>query len=289
MKKVSLSIIIAILTSVLMCGCGSSLTNNNGSANNNADKNLLDFKDLNGVFAFSNESGTKLVTFTEISEPNLLPSLNAAIGTNSQYLQISYIGYQNAGLNDNGNYDSYNFENIEGHVFKVDDRYATSNQTYLLVNNASVPAASILSNTISNPVALTYEQKAQISSAKGRQAVQGWVLARFDDKRELLLISYEPYGTEYLMSIALKTKDNKYKFLDYSAVSDDPSTVWRVDDQGILDPQLFSVLLCTDTKEGFIAILNWAAPEGETTIILCEKSDSLIETGELISRYWGAY
>jgi hypothetical protein len=91
------------------------------------------------------------------------------------------------------------------------------------------------------------------------------------------------------MSIAIKDKDGKYRFMDYPATSSDPSTVWRVDDQGVLDPTLFAILLCADTEKGFTTILNWKGAEGETTLILLDDSTTFKDQEAGISRYWGAY
>ncbi len=281
MKK-TLSVIISILLSAAIfvsCSPGNSIGNNF----------VLQYASLGTTYAFSNEAGTKLIVFTQVFDPNSLSELNVAIGANGQYLAVAYDKKQSSNNNDNGNYNTYNFNNLEGHLFNVTSGTAKSNTTYLLAKDTLVPQSSLLANTQNGPVVMTHEQKVDLGNAKGRVADQGWILANYKDGRQLILAGFEPQGNNYLMSIAIKNKDGKYKFMDYPSTSSDPSSVWRVDDQGVLDPTLFAILLCADTDKGFTAILNWEGAEGEVTLVLLENSASFTDQQADASRYWGAY
>lgn len=281
MKK-TLSVIISILLSAAIfvsCSPGNSKSNNF----------ILQYASLGTTYAFSNEAGTKLIVFTQVSDLNSLSGLNVAIGANGQYLTVAYDKKQSSNNNDNGNYNTYNFNNLEGYLFNVTSGTAKSNTTYLLAKDTLVPQSSLLANTQNGPVVMTHEQKVDLGNAKGRVADQGWILANYKDGRQLILAGFEPQGNNYLMSIAIKNKDGKYKFMDYPSTSSDPSSVWRVDDQGVLDPTLFAILLCADTDKGFTAILNWEGAEGEVTLVLLENSASFTDQQADASRYWGAY
>ncbi|NMC56224.1 MAG: hypothetical protein GYA50_03270 [Eubacteriaceae bacterium] len=283
MKK-ALSITISmLLLAAMLVSCTP------GGSGGNTNKFTLQYASLGNAYAFSNESGTKLIVFTQISDPNSLSGLNAAIGANGQYLPVAFDKKQNSNSSDTGNYNAYNFNNLEGYLFNVTSGTAKSNTTYLIVKDSLVPQSSLLANTQNGPVVMTHEQKVDMGNAKGRAANQGWILASFADGRQLILAGFEPQGHNYLMSIAIKGKDGKYKFMDYPATSSDPSSVWRVDDQGILDPTLFAILLCADTDKGFTAILNWKGAEGEVTLLLLDDSTVFKDQDIGVSRYWGAY
>lgn len=285
MKK-TLSVIISILLLTVLTVSCTPAGNNSGSNNNNF---ILQYASLGTSFAFSNEAGTKLIVFTEVTDPNSLSSLNAAIGANGQYLPVAYDKKQNSNSNDTGNYNAYNFNNLEGYLFNVTTGTAKSNTTYLIIKDALVPQSSLLANTQNGPVVMTHEQKVEMGNSKGRYANQGWILATYADGRQLILAGFEPQGNNYLMSMAIKDKDGKYKFMDYPSTSSDPSSVWRVDDQGILDPTLFAILLCADTDKGFTAIINWKGAEGEVTLFLLDDLVSFADQEIGVSRYWGAY
>jgi hypothetical protein len=180
MKK-TLSVIISVLLLAALLVCCT--PDNSGSSNNSDNGNnfTLQYESLGTAFAFSNEAGTKLIVFTQVSDVNSLSSLNVAIGVSGQYLPIAYDKKQDSNSNDTGNYSAYNFNNLEGYLFNVTSGTAKSNTTYLLVKDTLVPQTSLLTNTQNGPVVMTHEQKVDIGNAKGRVADQGWILASFAD------------------------------------------------------------------------------------------------------------
>jgi len=105
----------------------------------------------------------------------------------------------------------------------------------------------------------------------------------------VLIVVFEPEGDNVLMSIVLK-EDSDLKFIDYPATYDGYSA-WRVDDGGKIDPELFSILFTTPTKEGLLIVMGWAGAEGENTFFLLEKAGTLSKLPLEIyryCRYWSA-
>lgn len=294
MKKRCLLILVFLSTALLLFACTPAQNNygneeENEEPNNEAVVTTIDYSDLGDVFAFANQAGDKLLTFSQIEDESALASLDVAIGTNGQYLNIAYLQKQNSNANDNFNANAYNFDNYEGYLFEVTGTSASADETYLLTTKASVPADALLVSSLSGPVVLTHEHEVEIGNEKGRTATDGWVLASYADNSQLLLVVFEPQGDEYLFCIVLKTAEGQYKFKEYPATSDDGQSVWRVDDGGNVDPTLFNIILSAYTNNGLVTLISWAGAEGEVDLFLMESGSVLAEQSETASRYWGAY
>ena len=130
---------------------------------------------------------------------------------------------------------------------------------------------------------LDAETKTQIEDIKARSIQDGWIIDKYSDNTQILIVVFEPEGNDMLMSIVLK-KDSDLKFIEYPATYKNYSA-WRVDDGGEIDPKLFSILFTAQTTEGLLITVSWIGAEGHSIFFLLEKNDSLERLPIDASRY----
>jgi len=169
-------------------------------------------------------------------------------------------------------------------IYSVIGDNLVPNNTYYLCNSEVINKENLLTTISTGTEVLNEETKLQIEDIKGRSVQEGWIIDKYSEGTQVLIVVFEPKGSNLLMSIVLKTAVD-IKFLDYPVVSDGQSA-WRVDDGGKIDPKLFSILFATPTNEGLLIVVSWAGAEGENTIILLENADGLSQLPYEIGRYW---
>ncbi len=291
MKKMILIIVSLLLITTPLFGCN---TKQETPPPDNVPPDVVPVEDrgspiiyskIGNIFAIANESGDRLITFTPIENTTSIKGIDVAIGADNQYLSLEFVKKQGKSELDTGRVIAANFDNMEGYVYNVLEKPAVPNQTYFLSNKEVISEKSLLSSAMTTPIAFSANELKSISDAKGRPAQAGWIMADYGEGIQFQIAVFEPQGQNYLMSMILKTKEGKLKFMDYPAVSDG-SSVWRVDDGGTIDPSLFSIRFAAKTDQGFLTIVSWTGAEGENTLFLLEKSDGLQEQPSTAYRYW---
>lgn len=280
-----------IIISMLMFGCS---TKHETSPSDNVSPDVVPventdlpiiYSKIGNIFAIANESGNRLITFTPIEDATSMESLDVVIGVDNQYLSLEFVKKQDRNDLDTARVTASNFDNMEGYVYQVLEKQAIPNQTYFLGNHDVISERSLLNSSVSKPIALSNDALKKISDTKGRPVKEGWVMADYGDEGQFQIAVFEPQGQNCLMSMILKTKEGNLKFMDYAAVNDGTS-VWRVDDGGKIDPDLFSIRFVAKTDQGLLIIVSWVGAEGENTLFLLEKSDELQEQPAPAYRYW---
>ncbi|MCM3259660.1 hypothetical protein M3664_17810 [Paenibacillus lautus] len=92
----------------------------------------------------------------------------------------------------------------------------------------------------------------EIKDSKGRAVEQAWPLIQLPDRESLYLVQFVREGDDMLASLALK-RESGWLYYDYPAKYD-PSSTWRVDDQGEVRPDMFSFLFAAESG----LVLCWA-------------------------------
>jgi hypothetical protein len=251
-----------------------------------SEEEAIDNAKLVTVFAITNESGDQLITFYSDTDEATLEYINGAIGEDGQFYEIEYIKKQDGNDQDNGRVISDNFKNMEGYVYGALGKKLVPNNTYYLCNSEVINKENLLTTVSSGIEVLDEETKIQIEDIEERSIQESWIIDKYSDGTQVLIVVFEPEGDNMLMSIVLK-EDSDLKFIDYPATYDGYSA-WRVDDGGKIDPELFSILFTTQTIEGLLIVMGWAGAEGENTFFLLEKAGTLSKLPLEIYRYWSA-
>jgi len=240
--------------------------------------------DLAPVFAIASTPGDRLLTFYSDAGDAGLQDIDSATGKSGQVYEIEYVSWQEKNENDSGRVVSSNFDNMEGHIYRVIGGELIDNKTYYLFDSHVLDQQHILGLRNPGVANLDVETLARAADLKGRQVQEGWVIGEYDDGTRLLIVVFEPNGQNLLMSIVLDSGGN-LKFNDHPATLDGYSA-WRVDDGGEINPFVFSVIIAVKTAEGMRMALSWAGAEGENILFLAEDGNSFTELPLDIYRYW---
>ncbi len=248
------------------------------------DVALIDISDLVAVFGILDESGNRLITFYSDADEEMLKEINGAIGGGGKFYAIEYDKKQKGNDQDSARVVSDNFDNMEGYLYNILEDKLIADDTYFFCSTKLISQEGLLATISTGTVVLDKETKMQIEDVKGRGIREGWMIDQYSGGTQVLIVVFEPEGNNLLMSIILKKAD-EIKSMDYPLISDGQSA-WRVDDEGKIDPELFSVLFATATKEGLLFAVSWAGAEGENIFFLLEKKDDLTQLPSEIYRYW---
>ena len=244
---------------------------------------LIDNSKLIAVFAIANDPGDKLITFYSDADEAGLKEINEAIGEDGEFYTIDYVKKQESNDQDSFRVVADNFDNMEGYIYDVIGENLVPNNTYYLCKSEVINKENLLATVSSGIEDLDEETKLQIENIKARSVQEGWIIDRYSEGTQILIVVFEPEGDDMLMSIVLK-KDSDLKFIDYPATFKNYSA-WRVDDGGEIDPNLFSILFTAQTTEGLLITVSWIGAEGHSIFFLLEKNDSLERLPIDASRY----
>jgi hypothetical protein len=106
-----------------------------------------------------------------------------------------------------------------------------------------------------------------VVTLKKRELRSAWRLASLSDGGDVALYEFLPQGRSYLATIVLWDRAH-FMTHDYPAVWTDPTSVWRVDDEGELCSECFEVLFVLSGRSGYWMATSWDGPEGESLELL---------------------
>lgn len=292
MKRKSVLIIGALLISMLVgcnnaevqTGTGISEVDAIEQIEENTKQETIEFRQLENIFGFADESGKRLMTIPnengdKLSDPE---AFNLAIGNNGDMFAVRFDKRQEANSLDNYRQSTYNFDNMAGYIYEITEGEFIPNKTYLLTKTSVVDNSALIGLKAGKAEEADEDAFKKIEAIKNRKIVKSSLLSETVDNARIYLFVFEREADDMLASIAY-IKDDKVVFKDYPAKYNEMST-WRVDAGD--DPGLFEVLFLADSDEGLLLGLTWAASEGENIFILKEVNGVFEETAMSAGRYW---
>jgi len=293
-------LVCAILLTALLVGCSKSSIQDSSEVNSSAEsgqkmvtveKTEVEFKSLENVFGFADESGKRLITIPVENGDKIYgpEEFNVAVGNNGELAEIRFVGRQDANDMDNGRQNMYNFDNMAGYIYEVTDGSLNKDKSYLLTKDTILNKNSLveLKPAKDTESDTEYYKKAdadtikRIESIKDRKIIENDLISETAEGEKICLFVFERVEDDMLASIAY-IKGDEVVFMDYPAKYDEMST-WRVDAGD--RPGLFEVLFLANSDEGLLLGLTWAAPEGEGVFVLKEENGVFQETGLKGGRY----
>ncbi|WP_405111570.1 hypothetical protein MHH28_02940 [Paenibacillus sp. FSL K6-1217] len=256
----------------------------------NPPEAFLDPAKLRPVFGFASETGSHiLVSREEEGAGGQMKSLNTAIGNGGQVLAVKLEKWQTGSDNNNGRELANNIPNMSGYLYKVEGEAAMRDETYYMVDSAAFPQAALLELQPADPagpqLAAGDPVRQSIAAAKGRKIQSAWKLAGLGADRQLYLVQFVRQDKDMLFSLVLE-EDGKLSFKDYPAeITDNEYSVWRVDDGGEVNPQMFSLLFAAHSADGLLLGLNWWGAEGVNSFFLTQQGNGFTELAIEYSRY----
>lgn len=241
---------------------------------------------LNGLFGFADETGSRfIVTGEEERQQEQLDRITHALGENRILLSVSYDTWQEGDDAGSRRDTSYNFAHLTGDLFTVSSGTAQPNATYYLFSTEEVPLNSLLEVALDGQPVVDENLRDRLESQKNLGIRQLWHLAGIGEDADLYLVLFQPEGNKHLFSFVL-TQGQREVVLDYPATVEDPSSVWRVDDQGEVNPETFSFLFAARTTgQGMLVAMEWYGSEGMNVLFLQGTEDRLIELEIRHGRY----
>ncbi len=233
------------------------------------------------AYVFANSDGDKLITFIENKDITPVQEVNHVISKNGIF-KINYLGYQESKSTYNHRETMYEFDNMPGHIFSIEDGVVFPNETCLLINKDYFPLESVLEIREQNNVEMSYKLLSSIENERKCKVKKGWILAR-GDSWDVGLVQFEKKENDMLASIILIT-NNGLIFKDYPAQYDEQST-WRLEDYAEIDPIMFRINFVAQDDEGYLICVSWSSYESEAVFLLKEKDGLLIDLNIDSGRY----
>ncbi|MDU4696881.1 MAG: hypothetical protein E6Y08_13775 [Paenibacillus sp.] len=241
---------------------------------------------LQGVFGFADETGSRLIVTGEVEgQRENLDQITHAVGENGVILSVTHEMWQEGDDAGSGRDTSYNFAHLSGDLFTVTEGIAEPNATYYLFQPQEIPLNSLLEVALDGQPVVDENLRERLESAKDRDIRQLWRLAEIGTDAELYLALFHPDGKEHLFSFVL-VRNQSEVVLDYPATVEDTNSVWRVDDQGEVIPEMFSFLFAARTTgQGIFIAMEWYGAEGINVLFLRSSEDRFIELETRYGRY----
>lgn len=214
---------------------------------------------LYGSFAFSDASGTFVLALSPLANPR---SVQALITQDGRRLRVEYQGEQKATAGGDGRDAARNFASLAGQRFRIVSGRVGSDENCFL---AAKPAADL-----GPPAALKRDVRpcapadsVALESRHQRTLAHCWSLASAEPHATVHLYEVAPSGPERVAGIAVFDGRSWATWKYRAKVSEeDPSSVWRVGDEGQLSPQSFDVLFMLRAGKSWLIGVAWYGEEG---------------------------
>jgi hypothetical protein len=212
-----------------------------------------------GAFGFPDAHGSRLIVADSLAAPE---SLTRAIAPGGRVYHIRYAGKQAAKPGGHMRATSQDFAFTEGHVFRVARGHVEADASCLLTTDALFAGCRPETlRTFESPPHCSAELVQRIADLRERAVVRSWILARLGTDRLVVLLEFEPRGTQALGSLAIVSAD-AIGFNDYPAeVEKEGDSVYRVDDEGVMSPEGFEVLFAYRKGQSEMLGISWGSTE----------------------------
>lgn len=229
-----------------------------------------------GAFALPDSSGTLVIALSPVPNPKRIHHL---ITRDGRLLKAAFMRTQPPSNGGSGRDATWNFRHLQGAVFQVSGGTIAAEETCFLVADSLLEQAAPL--PLQRGVAALGHDHAAVRSAersKSRSVVHAWQLACAGKDTCVLLLEFEPRGTNRLISIVL-WQAGTIAMLDQPAEVNegDPSSVWRVDDEGRVEPEAFDVEFLLRGRSGSFMATEWSGAEGISLELLRVRGEKLEE------------
>ena len=235
-----------------------------------------------GAFAFPDPSGTRLLTVSDLPQPAML---RTALCTGGRRFSVRFARRQAEREGYNGRQTPYNFDKLAGDVFTVVQGKIEIDATCFLASDGLLSSATLFpAGAPARPGECDPDVRPRLASARNRDVVNCWSIARLPAARRLVLVEFARQDKDALASLVLIDRDRVY-FTDYPAVfRGEGETLWRVDDGGVLSAEGFQMVFLLQRGTFHALGVNWAGTEGASLAVFV--SDGGDHFSRVIEDYW---
>ena len=235
-----------------------------------------------GAFGFPDQSGTRLLAVSTLSEPAML---RTALCSGGRRFSVQFERRQAEREGHNGRQTPYNFDMLAGSVFKILQGKIEAGASCFLASDGLLSSATLLP---AEPPAGSSEcdpdDRLRLASSRRRQVVDCRPIASLPAERRLVLVEFARQDKDALASAVLIDR-GRMIFADYPAVfRGEGKDLWRVDDGGVLSAAGFQVVFLLQRGSFYALGVDWSAGEGASLAVFV--SDGGSHFTRAIADYW---
>ena len=240
----------------------------------------LHFDEYSIIFGFSDETGKNILAISDtLPEPGIYKK---TIVDNGDLIPLKFVE-QKTGVEDKDyQLTYYNFSNCGGYLFECSDGIVNYKKSVVMLSDKFLSNRKYIKNVSKEKNPLGADVLEQIKILKHKEIKNSFPLVKIDNNRSLYIVNFEIVNDTAMFSFVLVspnklvTKDNIAEF--------DPYGTWRVDDGGVVNPEMFDILAVFESKFGIEIAINWIGAEGDYIEYLIENGNQL-EMGKNEYRY----
>lgn len=240
----------------------------------------LNFDEYSIIFGFSDEAGKNILAISDtLPEPGIYKK---TIADNGALIPLKYVEQKNGVEDKDFQLTYYNFSNCGGYLFECNDGKVDYKKSIVMLSDRFLSTRKYIQNTSKENNPLGSEVLEKLKELKHKEVKSSFPLVKIDNNNSLYLVNFEIVNDTAMFSFVLVspdkivTKDNIAEF--------DPYGTWRVDDGGIVKPEMFDILAVFESKLGIEVAINWIGAEGDYVEYLIENGNQL-EMGKNEYRY----
>jgi hypothetical protein len=247
-----------------------------------------------GGFAFPDRAGTRLMLLGDSGrsspdDPPFAEVLTAAPTIRTAYCAggashpVAFERRQKADGRGSGRQQSYQFDHLDGLVFKVSDAarlpehdacFLTSEafaSSLTVIPVVSLTRKSWPPETPACSASLTQE----IVSRRKRAVAQCWAIAESPARAgmQVVLVEFARQGNDALASLVV-VEGRTAVFADQPGDASRTDSVWRVSDGGVLHPEAFKIVLLAKRPSRLVLAVHWEAEEGSVLMLFESDGDT---------------
>lgn len=231
------------------------------------------------LFGFFDRGGNRLLSLGPTDAVFDWTEPQVVFATNQQRAAL-YDMLQQKSPASNNRHTARNFDRLAGHRLIVTGT-GPSNQSALLVNStffADRSLAELAEIDAENNAA----DRQRIELLRRRPLQQNWLLLQTTIGIRLQLVLFQPIGDQALAALALILPD-RILWRDFPA-SYNPTSTWRVDDDGRIGPQQFCILYLGQRQQQWELAYEFIGAEGSLLEFIREQQNRF-ESVSKASRY----
>ncbi len=205
----------------LMTGC-----------NEKSENSMPDIESLGGAFGYASDDNRIMVS-DDYPNPK---ELTTAYGNYGQTLSVEYVGWQERTDDDDGRETSFNFDNAQGHIYRVVSGQTKANDGYFLTRSDyfcydNEPKYDILKMKPGNADSNEYgkvpaKDISKMERRRGRKVTGSGLIAQGENSERLEIFQFETIDGEMLYSLVFM--DDKDVYIEDYYTND----CWRAEDCG---------------------------------------------------------
>jgi hypothetical protein len=256
-----------------------------------------------GGFAFPDRAGSRLMLLGDVARlfPNeppfaeLLPAagtIRTALCAGGASHPIVFERRQLADGKGNGRQHSYQFEHLDGLVFKVNDGATLpEHEACFLAADAfakSLTVVPVVSLTRKSwppeTPACSASLTKEIASQRKRAVTSCWAIAESPAQAsmQVVLVEFERQGKDALASLVV-VDGRTTVFADQQGDATRTDSVWRVSDGGVIGPEAFKIVLLAKRAGRVVLAVHWQAEEGSVLMLFESGGDTF---RQLLQESW---